>query len=69
MRVKDCKSVSCEHMERRVWKQVHTPAAYHDVGFCHAYAYCKDQKCRVSEVCRCDVYPAKRKEKEDGILH
>ena len=52
MKVKACSG--CENCERRKWVQYYVPNNFHPIGFTHAYAYCKKQKKRVSEVRKCD---------------
>ena len=52
MKVSYCKK--CEHYRRKTWVQSYKPAAYHEIGFSHAYGYCEHYKDRCSNVRHCD---------------
>lgn len=52
MKVSNCRQ--CEHYRRKTWVQSYKPAAYHEIGFSHAYGYCEHYKDRCSNVRHCD---------------
>lgn len=54
MRIKDCKG--CLYCERLVWVQQYQPENYHQIGFSHAYHWCRQKRLRCAHVKACSPY-------------